>query len=285
MTARTRVAACQVAPVLLDLQGNARRSTGAVAAALDAGADVVVLPELVTSGYVFADADDARSVAIGAGSPVLAGWARECARRDGSVVIGGFCEAGEDGRLYNSAAVVDASGVRAVYRKAHLWDREHLVFTPGATPPPVVETAHGRIAAMVCYDLEFPEWVRTAALAGADLIAVPTNWPRVDHPEGERAPEVIIAMGAARVNRVAIVCADRCGTERGVDWNEGTSIVGADGWVLDAVGAGPGTAWAELDLLASRTKRLTEHADLMGDRRPEFYGAVSHPSGYGSLQY
>lgn len=278
MTSTTRVVACQLAPVMGDLAANAELSSAAVRAAVDDGADVVVLPELVTSGYVFTSPEEARSLAVQPDHGVFSAWAAACAARGGGaspVVIGGFCELGDDGQLYNSAAVVDASGVRAVYRKAHLWDREKLVFTPGSAAPPVVETAHGRIAVMVCYDLEFPEWTRTAALAGADLIAVPTNWPLVPRPDGERAPEVVIAMAAARVNHVAIACADRTGTERGVDWNEGTSIVSADGWVVSAVGAGTGVAQADLDLTASRDKRLTEHAHLMHDRRTELYGAVA----------
>lgn len=57
-------------------------------------------------------------------------------------------------------------------------------------------------------------------------------------------------MVAARVNRIAAVCADRAGNEGGVAWSEGTIIIGADGWIIDAVGAGVGTAWAEIDLTA-----------------------------------
>src|ERR1700689_1334076 len=105
------------------------------------------------------------------------------------VIVGGFCERGADGRLFNSAALVDASGTRVVYRKAHLWDQEKLVFTPGDAPPPVVETAIGRVGVMICYDLEFPEWVRLAALDGADLIAAPVNWPATASPATAGAPK------------------------------------------------------------------------------------------------
>ena len=89
--------------------------------------------------------------------------------------------------IYNSAAVVDSSGVRAVYRKTHLWDRERLIFTPGAELPPVVETAHGRIGVLICYDLEFPELPRSLALRGADLICAPVNWPLIDPPPAASA--------------------------------------------------------------------------------------------------
>ena len=272
-----RVAAVQLAPVILDLAGNAARAAAAVQGALDAGADVVVLPELCTSGYLLADEAEARSVAVPADSPLLAAWAAACRTRPGAVVVGGFCELAADGRLHNSAAVVDASGVRAVYRKAHLWDVERLLFTPGDAAPPVVETAHGRISTVICYDLGFPEWVRTAALAGADLLAVPTNWALGPCPPGERPVGHLAAMGAARANHLAIACADRSGRERGLDWTEGSAVVGADGWVLSAPVTGVGTAWADVDLRASRDRRLGAVGHLWGDRRPDLYGALVGP--------
>jgi predicted amidohydrolase len=137
----------------------------------------VVLPELCHSGYVFASAVEARAAAVPADGELLAGWTAEAARGD-AVVIGGFCELGDDGRVFNSAAVVDRDGVIAVYRKLHLWNDEASWFVPGEAPAPVVDTRHGRIGIGVCYDIEFPELTRGLALAGAELIALPTNWPR-----------------------------------------------------------------------------------------------------------
>jgi predicted amidohydrolase len=190
------------------------------------------------------------------------------------VAIAGFAERGGDGLVYNSAAVLDRRGLIGVYRKGHLWDREKLWFTPGPEPPRVFDTPHGRVGVLVCYDLEFPEMTRTLALAGAELIAVPTNWPLVPRPEGERAPEVGIAMAAARVNRVFVACCDRTGPERGQEWNAGTSIVDVDGWVL-AAQAGVGPASAEVDLARARDKSFGGLADAFADRRPELYGAVA----------
>ncbi|KQO62685.1 nitrilase-related carbon-nitrogen hydrolase [Curtobacterium sp. Leaf261] len=267
----TRVAAVQLAPVVGDLDGNVERAQQALDTV---DADVVVLPELTTSGYVFRDADEARSLAITPSHPLFAGWV-DAARRIGGVVVGGFAELGDDGNVYNSAALVTGEGVQGVYRKVHLWDREKEVFTPGSDRPLVVDTPHGRIGVMICFDLEFPEWTRIAALDGVELLAVPTNWPLVERPDGERAPEVQIAIGAARVNRMAIACADRSGTERGVDWNEGTSLVDPDGWVVAEVGPGTGVVVADLDLAATRDKTATSLVDLLGDRRPDLYGALT----------
>src|SRR6185312_2455263 len=198
-------------------------------------ARLVVLPELCDSGYVFDTADpaaEARGLAApAADSATLRQW-HELAARHRLVIVGGFCELGADGRLYNSAALVDASGTRAVYRKAHLWDSEKLVFTPGDAALPTVDTEVGRVAVMVCYDLEFPEWTRLAALDGADLIAAPVNWPGYRWPEGERPAEVVKAQAAAAANGVFVAVADRCRTERGVSWISGSLIASPEGYML-----------------------------------------------------
>jgi predicted amidohydrolase len=267
----TRVAAVQLAPVLGDLTGNVDRSIAAVERSVAAGAQIVVLPELATSGYVFERVEETRALAL---SPTAEPFARLAAAAGDAVVVIGFAETDGEGGLFNSAALLDASGVQAVYRKVHLWDQEKRFFTPGDARPPVVETAYGRIGVMICFDLEFPEWTRIAALAGADLLAVPTNWPLVPVPEGERAPEVQIAIATARMNKMAIACADRTGVERGVDWTAGTSIVDAEGALVAAVGAGEGTAWADIDLLDSRDKQQAELVHLMSDRRPDLYGPL-----------
>jgi predicted amidohydrolase len=204
----------------------------------------------------------------------VSGWAGRAAAH-GLVVVGGFAE--DDGAaLFNSAALVDPTGLRAVYRKVHLWDREPLAFTPGDDPPAVVDTPHGRIGVMVCYDLEFPEWARAAALGGAELLCVPTNWPREPRPEGERPMEVLRAMVAASTNRMAVAVCDRCGDERGVTWVGGSAIAGADGWLLagPAPAAEPAVLVADVDLAAARDKALGPRNDALADRRPALYPRV-----------
>ncbi|WP_116040851.1 nitrilase-related carbon-nitrogen hydrolase [Amycolatopsis palatopharyngis] len=269
----TRIVCAQLAPKLGDLAANESLTVAAVSSATARGARVVVLPELATSGYVFESQQQARQVAVTPEHPLFARWS---AAARGGVVIGGFCELGADGLLYNSAAVVDGSGVVAVYRKTHLWDREKTVFAPGREEPPVVRTEMGRIGVLICYDLEFPEMPRSLALRGADLIAAPVNWPLLPRPAGERAPELLLAMAAARANRVFVACCDRSGTERGVRWTEGTALIGQDGWVLDEPGE-DGLAAADVDMELARDKSLTAHADLLRDRRPGLYTALTSP--------
>jgi 2,6-dihydroxypseudooxynicotine hydrolase len=294
----TVIAVAQLAIAIGEPEANRKAAAAAVAEAAAAKARLVVLPELCDSGYVFGDDADRASAEAGAlaspadDSETLRQW-HALAGEHQLVIVGGFCERGADGRLFNSAAVVDASGTRAVYRKAHLWDQEKLVFTPGDAPPPVVETAIGRVGVMICYDLEFPEWVRLAALDGADLIAAPVNWPATADPatadpatadpatagapKDGFPPDVLEALADAAANGVFVAVADRCRIERGVTWTGGSVIASPNGKPL----AGPVledravVLTAECDLLRARDKSLGGNTDRLADRRPQLYARVA----------
>ena len=277
-TQPVRIAACQVSLRVGEPGPNRAAAAAAVTEAAGLGAGIVVLPELTPSGYVFADRAEARSLSEPADGPTAAEWGKLAAGHE-IVIVGGFSELGEDRRLYNSSMLVDPSGIRAVYRKAHLWDAEADFFTPGTQPPPVVATRYGAIAMMICYDVEFPEWVRLPALAGADLLAVPTNWPAERVPPGER-PMVTANIGvAAFANRMFVAAACRCGDERGVAWTGGSVIAGPDGYPLAgpaSTSAAPGGARPELlladcDLRLARDKATGPRNNAHGDRRPALY--------------
>ena len=267
-----RVACQQIPPEVGQLERNRALTIDAVREALSAGARLIVLPELSNSGYVFESAEEARACAEPADGPSLQAWSKE-AERDDAVVVGGFCELGEDGLLYNSAAVVDGGGVLAVYRKLHLWDREQLVFEPGRDCAPVLETRIGRIGVGVCYDLNFPEVARGLALAGADIVVLPANFPDHPRPEGERPIEVTLAMATAHLNHVFVAVCDRCGDERGVEWVGGSVICDQEGWILAGPpgDGGPGLVIADCDFALARNKAWNERNDVFGDRRPELY--------------
>ena len=266
------VAACQVSLAVGEVARNRATALEAVSQAADHGARIVVLPELTPSGYVFRDAAEARSLAEPADGPTVASWA-QLARRRGLVVVGGFCELGADDAVYNSAVLIDRGAVQAIYRKAHLWDAEKEFFTAGSAAPPVVATEHGRVAMMICYDLEFPEWVRLPALGGADLLAVPTNWPAEPVPAGERPMVVANVQAAAFANRMFIAAACRCGAERGVSWVGGSIIAGHDGYPLAGPAGpdGPELVLAGCDLPRARCKASSPRNDAHADRRPELY--------------
>jgi 5-aminopentanamidase len=266
----TRITCCQIGLRVGDTTGNRATARAAVEAAARDGAQIVVLPELVSSGYVFADRAELASLAEPTDGPSVTEWAN-LAEAFGLTIVAGFPEAAGD-RIYNSACVVDATGLRGVYRKTHLWDAENAVFDRSDDLPLVVDTEHGRIGVMICYDVEFPEWVRAAALAGADLLCAPVNWPLLPRPEGERPAEMVRALAGAGVNRMPIAICDRTGVERGVDWIGGSVITDADGYPVAAASYGtPGNVTADLDLAASRIKRFNDNNDVHGDRRTDLY--------------
>lgn len=267
-----RVVCHQLEPHLGDTDYNRRLSETAIRSAAALGAHVVVLPELMQSGYAFNDLAEARAVSEPLDGPTLSLW-RTLAIELGLIVVAGFCERLSAGRVANSAALIEPDGRLTVYRKAHLWDREKLIFTAGDAPPPVVDTAVGRIGMMICYDLELPEWVRLAALAQADLLCTPVNWPDGPRPVGERPAEIVRVQANAAVNRMFIAACDRHGEERGVNWVGGSVIVDADGYPLAGASAHPTEQQlvADLPLAQARNKSISEHNHVHRDRRPGLY--------------
>ena len=263
------VACAQLSPRVGEVEHNRALAAGAVARAAAAGADVLVLPELCTSGYVFADADEAAGCAEPLDGPAVSEW-QVLSAEHGMVVVGGLCEALGDGRLGNSAVVVDRGEVVAVHRKTHLWDREKLVFVAGDKPSPVVGTSAGWIGVAICYDAFFPEVMRALAAGGAELIAVPANVP-VLGPVLQPLPlEVATAVAAAGVNRVFVAQCDRSGEERGVRWVGASAIIDPDGQLL---ARGGDLLVAALDPALARDKRWGARNDALADRRPELYRA------------
>jgi 5-aminopentanamidase len=266
----TRVACCQVPLHIGDTAGNRVTTTAAIEQAARDGAQVVVLPELASSGYVFADRAELVSLAETRDGPAVTAWAN-LATALGVTIVAGFPEAAGD-KVYNSAAVVDPTGLCGVYRKAHLWDSENAVFDIADDLPLMVDTQHGRLGVMICYDVEFPEWVRAVALQGADLLCAPVNWPLLPRPEGERPTEQVRALAGAGMNRLAIAVCDRVGVERGQDWIGGSVLIDADGYPLAMAEYGKaGNVTADVDLAESRIKRFNENNDVHGDRRTDLY--------------
>lgn len=274
---KLRVSAVTPDVVIGDLDGNLARVRDALRAIEWTRPHLAVLPELATSGYVFTDAAEARSLALRAGDARLTTLADDVP--EGAVAVVGFCEADGD-TLYNSAIVIGAGRIFGTYRKAHLWAAEPEVFAAGVEAGTVIDTPICRLGVAICYDNEFPELPRRLALLGAEVLALPVNWPLVDRPQGEHAPEIIQAMAAARSSQLATVIADRRGTERGVRWTGGTAVIGPDGWIKATPLGDETIATAVLDLTDS--KKIGDLNDALADRRPDLYGdlaesAAEHP--------
>jgi N-carbamoylputrescine amidase len=279
MSRRIRVAAAQYEPRVGDPDHNLSEAVRWTDEAMTQGAQLVVLPELASSGYVFegeSEADvSAESPTTG---PMVRGLRDVCARHDGYVVTG-INERGGDCR-YNSAVVIGPNGLLATYRKLHLFYNEKSWFEPGAQLT-LVDLPFGRLGMIICFDLWFPEPARALAVAGAEIIAVPTNWvasfKRTVWDGRGYCQGDYIAMATAAQNSVVMVCADRIGVERGTTFLGASIIVGPDGWPV----AGPASRdqpellMAEVDLDdVELARQRTPRNDLLEDRRPGAYTVV-----------
>jgi predicted amidohydrolase len=271
-----RVAACQIDPTLGEVEANLDRIARAVGEAAAAGATFTVLPEAAVTGYAFASLSEALPVARKAeaiSEHALLGLAQT----HRMTIVCGTLDSDAD-EVFNTALVLLPDGRRYRYRKIHLpflgVDR---FATPGPDAPAVIESDGLRFGVLICYDLRFPEVARICALEGADLIALPTNWPvGVEfHPD-------LFAPARAAENHCYVLAADRVGTERGTTFMGRSLLVDYDGKVLAEAGGGEELLTGEIDPAAARVthvrRRPGEHEwDTIGDRRPGLYERLLRP--------
>ena len=268
------VACVQMEPQVGRKHDNVAQCVRYIEVAANHGASLVVLPELANSGYVFTDRAEAFALAEPLPEGETAQLLAETAQRLGVHIVSGIAERAGN-QLYNSAILTGPSGHVGVYRKLHLWNNERLFFEPGDLGVPVFNTPLGRIAIAICYDGWFPETYRLAAMQGADIVCVPTNWvPMPAQPDDCPAMATTLTMAAAHSNGVAIACASRVGVERGQPFIGQSLIVGGDGWPV----AGPASVdreeilYAAIDLARTRSERtLNAFNHVLQDRRADVY--------------
>ena len=277
-----KLACIQFEPVIGELDGNLKAMEDHIRTAASEGAALVILPELADSGYVFSGKEElaalAQPIPSGRSAQLLISLARELEIH----IVSGLAERDGDD-FYNSAILCGPDGHIGQYRKLHLWDMENPLFAPGDLGLPVFDTQLGKLGLAVCYDGWFPELFRSMALAGAELICVPTNWvPMPGQPEGVEVMANTLHRAAAHSNGIFIACADRVGTERGQPFLGRSLVIGPNGWTL----AGPASAdreetlFAEINLAEVQTSRdLNIHNNIVGDRRQDVYGDPKTSSG------
>lgn len=269
-----KIACIQMEPAVGEAEANVQSSNRLIGEAADHGANLVVLPELANSGYVFKTREEAFALSeqVPGGSACDA-WATLAAKRELHIVAG-ICERDGD-VLYNSSVLFGPKGYIGTFRKIHLWNEENLFFEPGNLGYPVFKTPIGRIGTFICYDCWFPESFRLCALQGADIICVPTNWvPIPGQDESREAMANILVMAAAHSNSVFIAAADRVGSERGQPFIGQSIIVSYTGWPI----GGPASPdkeeiiYAEANLADARRKRnWNEYNQVLRDRRGDVY--------------
>lgn len=272
--AELTVASIQMEPMIGRTAENVARSIELLEEAAAKGAKLAVLPELCNTGYVFESRAEIRELAESIpDGPSTQAWIAAAKRLD-MVIVAGITESSGE-IFFNSAVIVGPSGYIGRYRKVHLWGEEALYFTPGDLGFPVFDTPYGRIGCQICYDCWFPESFRLAALQGAELMCVPTNWVPIPGQDPKReAMANILVMAAAHSNSLFIVAADRVGIERGQPFIGQSLIVGHTGWPV----AGPASYDREEVLIAGvnladarRKRNWNDFNQVLRDRRTDVY--------------
>ena len=263
-----RIAICQIAGEAGSVARNLDLLEAMAKEAAGRGARLLICPEMFLSGYNIGP-KRAWRLAEAADGPALARGAA-IARGNGIALLLGYPERGEDEAVYNTVQLIDRDGSsRANYRKVHLFgDLDRGMFHAGSGLSEVVEVDGVRIGLLICYDVEFPESVRLLALAGADLVAVPTAL--MDPFE---AVARILVPARALENQVFLAYANRCGGEGDLRYCGLSCIVGPDGVDLARAGRGEQMILADLDLARLAASRQAN--GYLADRRSELYGPIA----------
>jgi predicted amidohydrolase len=252
-------------------RGRPEENAASLEAALRAAdADVLIAPELATTGYLYLDRAELAAVA----EPVPTGpttlrLARACDETRRAIHFG-IAERDGD-RIYNSSAFLTPGGGCAVYRKAHLFDTETLVFDRAGASTTIVEAAGARFGLMICFDWRFPETARLLALRGAEILSHPSN---LVHPHCQDA-----MITRALENRVFAATANRFGVETvggvTVRFSGRSQVVSPRGERLLAMGPEEeGIAVVAIDPSVARDKHVTPRNDVFADRRVDLWDGL-----------
>lgn len=258
-----RIGFYQFTPAFGEVQANLNK----VLVALEsAQADLIVLPELAFTGYVFQDRAELSGLAEDPmTSPTVEALIGLC-RRTGFHLVTGFAEKSGD-RIFNSALLLGPSGLVDVYRKLHLFDREKLYFDPGDRPLRVNAVAGAKVGLMVCFDWIFPEICRVLTLEGAQVLCHPSNLVMTYCQQS--------MLTRCLENAVFAVTANRTGEERGVRFTGQSQIAAPRGELVHRAGPENEILYiTEIDPSKALDKSMTSRNDLLADRRVEWYGKI-----------
>lgn len=234
----------------------------------DQEADLIVLPELATSGYVFNSQEEVLSVAEDAKTGKTAQLFTRLAKDlDCSLVIG-FPELYQ-GKIYNSCSLFNPDGQIFTYRKTHLFFEEKIFFQAGDTGFQVFPAKGGvKVGLMICFDWQFPESARSLALRGAQIIAHPSN---LVLPWCQKAMTI-----RSLENRVFSITSNRIGREINGDkdlyFTGMSQILNTKGELLTSLSkTEEAINFVRISPAEALNKTVTEHNDAFSDRRPDLY--------------
>ncbi|MFA4839059.1 MAG: nitrilase-related carbon-nitrogen hydrolase [Candidatus Neomarinimicrobiota bacterium] len=260
-----KIGICQFAPVFGEVDQNLDLIERMISS--ESGVDFWILPELCTTGYLFASAEEALSLAEEFPAGRTAHRIADLSADSDTAIVLGVAEKLRDA-VYNSAVVFNKGGFIGVYRKIHLFFDEKRWFTPGFEPPKIFSIGDVKVGVMICFDWIFPETARTLALGGAQIIAHPANLvlPFCQDAMVTRSLE----------NGIFAVTANRFGTERRphktLTFTGKSQIVDPIGRRLVSLPSdSEKIAIVEIDPSEALDKNFNPMNHLFNDRKPELY--------------
>jgi predicted amidohydrolase len=262
-----KVGYCQYCPEFKSADKNVEKVQNLLS---DVEADIVVLPELAFSGYLFENREELKEVSQEIGDSRTIESLVDLCRQKNMYLVTGFAERAGD-KLFNSALTLGPAGLIQTYRKIHLFNIEKEYFDPGDTQLSIVEIGKAKVGVMVCFDWVFPEVARTLALKGADIICHPSNLVL------NYCQKAMVTRSLE--NSVFSITANRTGSDKRP---QGEVTFTGQSQILDPKGEclANSTAYDErvvivdIDPTKARDKAITPNNDLLADRRPELYSIL-----------
>jgi len=245
-----------------DKKWNLNRALTTIEAFKNKGVDYVLFPELFLTGFFIQNQIDGLAESVNGESIQQI---RQKAKETGVGVIMGFAESDQD-RYYSSAAFIEKDGIiKGVYRKVHLFDKEQAFFSPGEACP-VFDTAFGKMAVMMTFDVEFPEMARIYAINGAEIILV----LNAHHVPYEPHQDLFLRTRALE-NQLFIAAANTVGLQESTLFFGGSAIISPDGNYLAKGGNDEEMIVASLDLSDVVQARENQPMRYLDNRKSRIY--------------
>ncbi|NHJ46545.1 MAG: acyltransferase [Asgard group archaeon] len=260
-----KVGFIQFSPIFGEKETNIEKTIALISKGAEA--DLLVLPELCNTGYLFQDKTELQKLAEDVNKgPSIQAW-RDIAKETDTYIVAGFCEKAGD-KFYNSAAIIAPDGFIDAYQKIHLFDAEKKFFEAGNGPLKVYETGETKIGIIVCFDWIFPEITRILALNGAEIIC---------HPANLVLPFAQKTMLARSIeNRVFTITANRIGEDVRPDSSlsfTGQSQVTSPKMelLIHASEDKEEVLMVDIDPALAKNKMVTQNNHIFEDRRVDLY--------------
>lgn len=257
-----KISLAQIDVLLGKPDENLVKARNMVAHAARRGSDIVVFPELWSTGY---DLENAAMHSVPVDKGVFAEMS-SLASEHSIHILGSCLSLLGSGRFGNTAVFLDPSGqILGKYTKVHLFRLmdEHRYLTPGDHLT-IVETVWGKVGLAICYDLRFPELFRAYTLAGAAAVFLPAEWPhpRLTHWQ-------VLLRARAIENQMYMIACNRVGISKSDHFFGHSCIIDPWGQIVVEAGEDEELLTTEIDI--DKVDQARSEIPVLADRRPGIY--------------